>query len=279
MKRLFNPAVAVALLTLVSACTKVDRVQVEPKTLSFTEAGKKESVKASAVTAEGKPVEGAKFEFSSSDTKVATVDANGTVVAVKSGTANIEVKTGDKGSEKSAKVPVEVSIPGAIVLKGGPIALTGIGTTATIDAQVQDDAGRPVQGAAVELASADANIAEVSGNTVTAKGPGTTQVTATSGALRQQVEVTVKLPEVAEVAFDGAPATLKVGETAELKVLAKAADGAAIAGVTPTFASSNEKLATVDATGKVTAVKVGAVTITAKSGDKTADTKLTIKRK
>ena len=41
----------------------------------------------------------------------------------------------------------------------------------------------------------------------------------------------------------------------------------------------NEKLATVDATGKVKAVKVGAVTITAKSGDKSAETKSTIKKK
>lgn len=275
MKRLLNPAVAVALLTLVSACKKVDHIEVAPKDLSFSEANKKEQVKASAVTEDGKPVEGVKFDFSSSDPKVATVDANGTVIAVKSGSATIEVKGGDK----SAKVPVEVSIPGAIVLKGGPIALTGLGTTATVDAQVQDDAGRPVQGATVELASADTNVAEVSGNTVTAKGPGTTQITATSGALRQQVEVTVKLPEVASVAFDGAPATLKVGETADLKVTAKSAGGEAIAGVTTAFTSSNEKLATVDATGKVTAVKVGAVTITAKSGDKTAETKITIKKK
>lgn len=275
MKRLLNPAIAVALLTLVSACKKVERIEVEPKQLSFTEANKKEQLKASAVTADGKPVDGVKFEFSSSDPQVATVDANGTVVAVKSGSASVEVK----GAEKSAKVPVEISIPGAIVLKGGPIALTGIGTTATIDAQVQDDAGRPVQGAAVEFTSADANIAEVGGNTVTAKGAGTTQITATSGALRQQIEVTVKLPEVASVAFDGAPATMKVGETVDLKVSAKAADGAAIAGMMPTFTSSNEKLATVDATGKVTAVKVGAVTITAKSGDKSADTKITIKKK
>jgi len=279
MKSLFNPAVAVALLTLVSACKKVDRIEVEPKTLSFNEAGKKESLKATAVMEDGKPVEDVKLEFSSSDTKVATVDGSGTVVAVKSGKANIEVKGGDKGSEKSAKVPVEVSIPGAIVVKNNAISLTGLGTTATIDAQVQDDAGQPMQGAAVEFTSADAKIAEVSGNTVTAKGPGKTQVTATSGALRQAVDVTVALPEVATVAFDGAPATLKVGESAELKISAKGADGAAIAGVTPTFTSSNEKLATVDGTGKVTAVKVGAVTITAKSGDKTAATKITIKRK
>lgn len=272
--KLFNPVVAVALLTCVTACKKVERIEVEPKTVSLTEAGKKETLKATAVTADGKPMEGVKFEFASSDPKVATVDAKGTVVSVKSGSATVEIKGGDK----SAKVPVEVSIPAAINVKG-PIALTGVGSTATVDATVQDDAGRPVNDAQVELTSADPNIASVSGKTVTAKGVGTTSLTATSGALRQQIEVTVKLPEVSSIAFEGAPANMKVGESATLKVAAKGADGAAIAGVTPTFTSSNEKIATVDATGTVKALKVGAVTITAKSGDKTADTKITIKKK
>ena len=128
------------------------------------------------------------------------------------------------------------------------------------------------------FASADPKIAEVSGNTVTAKGVGTTTVTATSGALKQAIEVTVKLPEVASIAFEGAPANLKVGQTHAQRSPPRPRR-AAIAGVTPTFTSSNAKIATVDATGKVTAVKVGAVTITAKSGDKTADAKITIKKK
>ncbi|WP_224366576.1 Ig-like domain-containing protein [Hyalangium versicolor] len=275
MKQLFNPVMVVAALTLVSACKKVERIEVTPKQVSLTKAGQTETVKASGVTADGQPVDKVKFEFSSSDKNVATVDANGTVTAVKSGAASIEVK----GNEKSAKVPVEVVIPGSIALKGGPVALTGIGTKATIDAAVQDDAGRPIQGAQVEFTSADTNVAEVSGNTVTAKGVGTTKVKATSGELSQTIEVTVKQPEVATIAFEGAPASLKVGESATLNAVAKAADGAAIAGITPTFTSSNEKLATVDATGKVTAVKVGAVTITAKSGEKSADAKITIKKK
>jgi uncharacterized protein YjdB len=275
MKRFFNPVMMVAVLTLASACKQVDRIEVDPKTVSFDTAGKKETLKVKAVTKDGEPVDNVKFEFSSSDTNVATVDANGTVISVKSGAASVEVK----GAEKSAKIPVEVVIPGSIAIKSGPIALTGIGTKATIDAQVLDDAGRPIAGAQVEFGSADPKIAEVSGNTVTATGVGTTSVTATSGALRQQVEVTVKQPEVASISIEGAPATLKVGESATLNVAAKAADGASIAGLTPTFTSSNDKLATVDATGKVTAVKVGAVTITAKSGDKTADAKITIKKK
>jgi hypothetical protein len=275
MKRLLNPVMAVALLTVVSACKKVDHIEVEPKSVMMTQASEKSALKATAVTADGKPVDGVKFEFTSTDKNVATVDANGTVVAVKSGSTNVQIK----GGEKSAKVPVEVSIPGGITVKGGPITLMGVGSTATLDAQVQDDAGRPVEGAKIDFASADDKVAEVSGTTVTAKGVGTTKVTATSGALRQEVEVTVKMPEVASVSIDGAPATLKVGQSATLNVAAKSADGKAIAGMTPTFTSSNPKFATVDATGKVTGVKPGVATITAKSGDKTATAKMTIKKK
>jgi uncharacterized protein YjdB len=275
MKNLFSHLMLAATVALAAGCTKVEKIQVEPASLTINEAGKKSALKATALTADGKPVEDTKFTFASSDAKVATVDAMGSVVGVKSGTANITVS----GAEKSATVPVEVSIPAAIVVKGAPFTLTGLGSTAALEGQVQDDAGRPVAGAAVEFNSADAKVAEVSGTTLTAKAPGTTKVTATSGALRQEFDVTVKLPEVDSVAIEGAPASLKVGESAQLNVTAKAADGAAIAGVTNTFTSSNDKLATVDETGKVTGVKPGAVTITVKNGDKTAEAKITIKKK
>ena len=169
MKKLINPVMVVALLTLVSACKKVERIEVEPKSVALTTAGQKESLKATGVTEDGKPVEKVKFEFSSSDKDVATVDASGTVVAVKSGSASIEVK----GNEKSAKVPVEVSIPGAIAVKGGAITRRGWAPRRRRRAGA-GRRGPAHEGAEVEFASADAKVAEVSGNTVTAKGVGTT---------------------------------------------------------------------------------------------------------
>jgi len=275
MKTLFSHLMLAAAVALAAGCTKAERIEVQPASLTISATGTKTPLKATAMTKDGKPVPDEKFTYTSSDDKVATVDAMGTVVGVKSGTATITVA----GKEKSAKVPVEVVIPAAVVVKGAPFTLTGVGSTTALSGQVQDDAGRPVNGATLEFTSADPKIAEVSGTTLTAKAPGSTKITATSGELRQEFDVTVKLPEVASVAIDAAPATLKVGESAQLNVVAKAADGGAITGVSHTFTSSNEKLATVDATGKVTAVKPGAVTITAKNGDKTADAKITIKKK
>jgi uncharacterized protein YjdB len=92
--------------------------------------------------------------------------------------------------------------------------------------------------------------------------------------------VTVKLPEAAAVAIDTALVTLKVGESAQLNAVAKAADGAVITGVSYTFSSSNDKLAIVDETGKVTGVKPGVatITVTVKNGEKTAEAKITVKR-
>ena len=44
-----------------------------------------------------------------------------------------------------------------------------------------------------------------------------------------------------------------------------------------TWTSDNPAVATIDATGKVTAVAEGEATITAKAGDKTATCKVTVK--
>ncbi|MFY0530358.1 Ig-like domain-containing protein [Archangium gephyra] len=275
MKSLFNPLMAASVVLLASACAKVERIEVKPAKVELSEAGQSVALSAQAVTAEGKAVEKAELAFASTNTKVATVDATGKVTAVKSGSANISVSSG----EVSASAPVEVIIPSAILIKGAPFTLTGLDSDAVVEGEVQDDAGRPVKESKLDFAAADASVVQVEGNRLVAKGVGTAKVTATSGKLTQEFEVTVKLPDVDAVAFETVPATLKVGESAPLAVVAKGTDGAAIKGVSFTFTTSNEKIATVDAAGNVTAVKAGAVTIKAEGGSKATEAKLTIKKK
>ncbi|QRK07893.1 Ig-like domain-containing protein [Archangium violaceum] len=275
MKRLFNPLMAASVVMLASACAKVERIEVKPAKVELSEAGQTVALSARALTKDGEPVEKAELAFTTSDAKVATVDATGKVSAVKSGSAAISIKSG----EVSATAPVEVVIPSAITVKGAPFTLTGLGSEAVVEAEVQDDAGRPVKEAKLEYTSADANVVEVDGNRLIAKAVGATTVTATSGKLTQAIEVTVKLPDVDAVAFETVPATLKVGESATLAAVAKGTDGAAIQGVSFTYTTSDEKIATVDATGTVTAVKAGAVTIKAEGGSKATEAKLTIKKK
>ncbi|WNG59267.1 alpha-fucosidase [Archangium gephyra] len=275
MKRFLNPLMAASVVVLASACAKVERIEVTPAKVELSEAGQAVALSAKGVTAEGKPVEKAELAFASTNAKVATVDAAGKVTAVKSGSANITVTSG----EVSASAPVEVVIPSAIVIQGAPFTLTGLGSEAVVEAGVKDDADRPVKDAKLDYAAADANVVQVEGNKLVAKAVGTAKVTVTSGKLTQEFEVTVKLPDVDAVAFETVPATLKVGESAALAVVAKGTDGAAIKGVSFSFTTSDEKIATVDATGNVTAVKAGAVTIKAEGGSKATEAKLTIKKK
>jgi hypothetical protein len=275
MKSLLNPLMAASVVLMASACAKVERIEVNPARVALSEAGQSVALTAKPVTAEGEPVEKAELAFASTNEKVATVDATGKVTAVKSGSARISVKSG----EVSASAPVEVVIPSAIVIKGAPFTLTGLGSEAVIEAEVKDDADRPMKEAKLAFTAADATVVQLEGNKLVAKAVGTAKVTATSGKLTQEFEVTVKLPEVDAVAFETVPATLKVGESAALAVVAKGTDGAAIQGVSFTFTTSNEKIATVDAAGNVTAVKAGAVTIKAEGGSKATETKLTIKKK
>lgn len=277
MKKLFTPLLAASVALFASACEKVERIDLKPAQVALSEAGQSVTLDAQPLTGKGEPVEKekAKLQFSSSDEKVATVDGTGTVTAVKSGTGSITVKSG----EVTASAPVLVSIPATLTVKGAPTTLVQ-GAQAVLEASVQDDAGQPVKEARFAYATADANVVAVEGNTLTAKAPGSTTVTATSGKLKQELPITVKLPDVESVAFvQAVPTTLKVGESASVTVSAKSATGTDIPGVAFTYSSSDEKIATVDATGNVKAVKPGTATIKAEGSGKSAEAQLTVKKK
>ena len=72
------------------------------------------------------------------------------------------------------------------------------------------------------------------------------------------------------------PLSLTPGQTAQLTVTLKAADGSILTGRTVTWATSAAAVATVDATGNVTALSAGTATITATSEGKSGSTALTV---
>ena len=89
----------------------------------------------------------------------------------------------------------------------------------------------------------------------------------------------MKLPDVDTVAFtQPVPTNLKVGDSVSVAATAKDAKGANIQGIGVTFSSSDEKIATVDGSGKVTAVKAGSATIKAESGGKSVEAPIAIKK-
>jgi len=149
------------------------------------------------------------------------------------------------------------------------------GESATLAATVKPD---NATNKTVTWSSSNASVASVDASgKVTAVAEGTATITAKAGDKTATCTVTVKKKVVAvsSVSLDKTSLELTVGETATL-VATVIPDRATEK--TVSWSSSSSSVATVDASGKVTAVAKGTATITAKAGGKTAICTVTVKK-
>ncbi|MDE6081963.1 MAG: leucine-rich repeat protein, partial [Muribaculaceae bacterium] len=114
---------------------------------------------------------------------------------------------------------------------------------------------------------------------VTAVAPGSATVTATAGEFSASCKVTVTQPaseiviDFAESGIEGDNLTLNAGESKTIAVVITPANSTDKL----TWSSSNTEIATVDAEGKITAVKAGEATITVSTeSGKSASLKVTV---
>jgi hypothetical protein len=163
---------------------------------------------------------------------------------------------------------VEVTPPGAGLRVGGTRQLTAVPKTAS---------GIPVPNRPVAWSSADPGIATVSEDgMVTAVGLGSTDITARVDQATGSAEVSVSRTPVAQVVVQPASITLKIGENRKLEVSVRSDEGEALTGRTVTFVSDNAAIATVSATGVVTAIRAGQTVIRARSEGKEARSDVTV---
>jgi uncharacterized protein YjdB len=131
-------------------------------------------------------------------------------------------------------------------------------------ATVKDVRGTVVTDRAVSWTSTSGAVATVDGaGKVTGKGVGQTQVIATSETKADTASIKVLLAVTNVLVSPGGP-TLSLATTPTVQLTATATNGATtITGRTIAWSSSNTAVATVDATGKVTAKATGNANITA----------------
>ena len=254
-----------------------------------------ETTKATAtIMPEG--AEGVELAWTSSDDKIATVDKDGNVKAVAEGTATLTVTatqgSGDGAVTKTATVDVTVIKDGGTDPEPEKPVLTGVkasvekaelkvGETTKATATIMPEGAEGVE---LAWTSSDDKIATVDkdGNVkAVAEGTATLTVTATQGSgdgavtKTATVDVTVikdggtdpepEKPVLTGVKASVKKADLKVGETtkATAKITPEKAEN-----VTFAWASSDKKVATVDADGNVKAVGKGTakLTVTATQG-------------
>ena len=201
-----------------------------------------------------------KVTWKSSNAAVATVDATGKVTAVKAGEATITVTTDDGAKTAACKVTVTMPVSGVTLNK---TALTlNIGANETLTATV---APADATNKKVTWKSSDATVATVDANgkvTGVKAGEATITVTTDDGGKTATCKVTVKPNLVSEITL--AALAIYVGESKAITATVKPDDATNKA---LTWKSSDETVATVDATGKVTGKKIGTATITATAQD------------
>lgn len=152
-----------------------------------------------------------------------------------------------------------------------PAAPLQVGKTTTMSASVTQANCSPAIQATWEssqptVASIDASTGVVTG--VAAGGPVT--ITARAQGKSGTAQISVIPVSVASVTLAPATATIALGETQQLTATPRDADGNVLTGRTVTWTTSDASLATVSATGLVTAVAPSPVTITATVDGKSA---------
>lgn len=155
--------------------------------------------------------------------------------------------------------------------------LTALGETARFTAEVHDQNGQVMAGAAVAWTTSDASVAAVDASgQVTAAANGSTTITATAGSATGSASVTV-VQEVNAVTVTPATDTLfALGGTVRLAAEAADANGHAVGGSAFEWATTDTLVARVDEEGLVTASVEGAVEVTATSAGVTGRALLTV---
>ena len=146
-----------------------------------------------------------------------------------------------------------------------------IGQTQALAATAQDASGAPLTGRPVTWTTSSASVVTVStAGVATAIAVGTATITATVEGKTATAVLTVSVVPVATVSVSPSSASLVIGQTQALAATAQDASGNGLTGRTVSWSTNATGVATVSASGVVTAIAVGSAIITATVEGKTA---------
>lgn len=215
--------------------------------------------------------------WTSSDESVATVDETGTVTAVAAGEAEITAAVKDTEMQDVCVITVKVSAKELKVPDTLEVKLNDTDETA-IEAKCEPEDASNIS---FDFASSDEEVATVDKDgKVKVLKAGECDITTT--LMQDGEKVTEKTThvkafyEVESITFDSNEGKLTVGNSHTIK--ATIAPEEVAAETTIEWSSSNEKVATVDSNGKVTAISSGNATITATAGEESANYEVTVEQ-
>ncbi len=215
--------------------------------------------------------------WTSSDESVATVDETGTVTAVAAGEAEITAAVKDTEMQDVCVITVKVSAKELKVPDTLDVKLNDT-DEAAIEAKCEPEDASNIS---FDFASSDEEVATVDKDgKVKVLKAGECDITTTLMQDGEKVaEKTTHVKafyEVESITLDSNEGKLTVGNSHTIKATVAPEE---VAAETPIeWSSSNEKVATVDSNGKVTAVSSGNATITATAGEESANYEVTVEQ-
>ena len=249
----------------------VEEISLTPSELNLTE-GETYSLSATVLpeNATDKTV-----TWTSDAPTLAKVDPAGRVTAVKAGTAAIMAEAGGKFAICSVSIAPKVIDVTGVILDKVTLSLVEEDSYTLIATVTPSNATDKT----VTWSSSDPSVASVTtSGKITALKAGTATITAKAGTKTATCEVTVaaKVIEVTGITLDRTTLSMIESDTYTLTATITPSNATNKA---VTWSSSDPSVASVTTSGKITALKSGAATITAKAGTKTATCEVTVAAK
>jgi uncharacterized protein YjdB len=217
-------------------------------------------------------------EWISTDPSIAGLTSDATVTGRSIGRADVMLRVDNKVAKTGVRV---LSKPVASVFVSPSSLALSAGQTAQLVATTYDVNGGAIEDRNISWSSSNSEVAAVSGSgLVTTIAPGTAEIMANAEGRKATVPVSVSASSnagatpVASVAVSLNASSLAVGQTTQANATLRDANDNVLTGRSIVWTSSEVTVASVNATGLVTALKAGETTITATSGGRSGSASL-----